>query len=378
MINPSILILDGDHKNALAIVRNLGKTKQYEIDVVSSSKASICLFSKYTCQKHIICSPKQKPDEYLNSIIEIIKEKNYLSIIPVSYISYQLCAKNKEEILKHSHITLTSSSNIELASSKIETYKLAEKTGVPYPHIFELDKVDEIETIETTYPCVIKAPIELGKNMVDYAYSKKDLIYKYKKMCANYNFNGHLPIVQKYISGEGAGFFAFYKNGECKNYFMHKRIREYPPSGGCSVVAEAYYNEQILKDGKKLLDKLKWEGVAMVEFKKDNETGVFNLMEINAKFWGSLDLALVCGANFPQMLIDDALRKHFEKWNYKQKRFQWILNGDLFHILERPWRFFFFFRDLIISKNDFWIRDMAPNLFQLLYIPVHYYKKWFK
>ena len=47
----------------------------------------------------------------------------------------------------------------------------------------------------------------------------------------------------------------------------------------------------------------------MVEFKKDNETGVFNLMEINAKFWGSLDLALVCGANFPQMLIDDALRK---------------------------------------------------------------------
>jgi predicted ATP-grasp superfamily ATP-dependent carboligase len=159
---------------------------------------------------------------------------------------------------------------------------------------------------------------------------------------------------------------------------MHKRIREYPPSGGPSVVAEAYYNEQILKDGTRMLDELQWEGVAMVEFKKDNKTGIYNLMEINAKFWGSLDLALVCGANFPQLLINDALGKEIQKWNYKQKRFQWILNGDLFYLFERPWRFCLFIRDLFVSKNDIWLRDIVPNLFQLIYIPVHYYKKWFK
>lgn len=197
-------------------------------------------------------------------------------------------------------------------------------------------------------------------------------------MSANHDFNGYLPIVQKYIIGDGTGLFAFYKNGECKNYFMHKRIREYPSTGGASVVAEAFYDKQMLSDGLRLLDELKWEGVAMVEFKKDNLTGIYNLMEINAKFWGSLDLALVCGANFPQMLIDDALGKKFEKWNYKQKRFQWILNGDLFNFLEHPKDFFHFFRDLFVAKNDIWFCDLKPNLFQLMYIPVYYYKKMFK
>lgn len=40
----SVLVLDGDHKNTLAIVRHLGRTKQYEIDVVFSKKMSLCFF----------------------------------------------------------------------------------------------------------------------------------------------------------------------------------------------------------------------------------------------------------------------------------------------------------------------------------------------
>jgi predicted ATP-grasp superfamily ATP-dependent carboligase len=197
-------------------------------------------------------------------------------------------------------------------------------------------------------------------------------------MRSSYNFGNDLPIVQKFIQGEGAGFFAFYKNGQCINYFMHKRIREYPPKGGASVVAESFYDSQILSDGIKILNELKWEGVAMVEFKKDNITNTFNLMEINAKFWGSLDLALVCGANFPQMMIDDALGNKFEPWNLKNKRFQWLLNGDLYYLVERPLHILKFIRELLFSKNDIWISDLAPNIYQLFYIPVHFYKKWFK
>ena len=373
-----ILILDGDHKNALAIVRHLGKTKQYKIDVTSHIKASICFFSKYVSKKIMVTNPKQNPGKYISDILNILDSKDYLLLIPVSYISFQLCAKNKQNILRHTHITLASYDNIKLASSKIETYHLAEKLKLPYPKIIELSRIEDIKSVEIEYPCVIKAPYELGKNLVEYAHSKGEMINKFSKMCKENNFEGALPIIQEYIVGEGVGFFAFYKNGECKNYFMHRRIREYPITGGASVVAESFYNEQILEYGKRILDKLHWEGVVMVEFKKNNKTGVYNLMEINAKLWGSLDLALVSGANFPQMLINDALRNNIEKWHYKENRFQWILNGDLFYILERPTLFFSFFKNLFVSKNDFWIRDILPNLFQLTYIPVHYYKKWFK
>jgi len=374
-----ILILDGDHKNALAIVRHLGKTKQYLIDVVSYSKASIAFFSNYANQKFIISNPKKDPDKYLADLLDILKQNSYLAVLPVSYISYQLCAANNVQILENTYITIARPEHINLASSKIETYQLAEKIGIPYPKIQLINQIDEIEKVETTYPCVIKAPFEVGKNLVEYATNKSELVSKYKKLCLKNKFENKLPLIQNYIQGEGVGFFAFYKNGECKNYFIHRRIREYPVSGGASTCAESFYDESILNYGKKVLDYLKWEGVAMVEFKKDNSTGIYNLMEINAKFWGSLDLALVSGINFPQMLIDDALGLEIEKNEFDRKiRFQWILNGDLFHILERPRHLFAFIKDLFLARNDFYFSDIKPNLFQLLYIPIFYYKKWFK
>lgn len=375
---PGILVLDCDHKNSLAIIRHLGRKKQYRIDGASYIRHSLALFSRYVTKKFIISNPKKNPEKYIDDLIAILSQNDYLVIIPVSYISFQLCSGSKERLAKYTSITIATPQQIEIASNKIKTYQFAEKLGVPYPRIIVPEHIDDIKNIETTYPCVIKAPFELGKNLVSYVHSKEELILKYTRMCRQYNFQTVLPVIQKFIKGEGAGFFAFYKDGECKNYFMHKRIREYPVKGGASVVAEAFYDDQILKYGKLILDELKWEGVAMVEFKKDSQTGKFNLMEINAKFWGSLDLALVCGVNFPKMLIDHASGKEIEKVDYNYEKFQWILNGDLFHIIEKPSHIFSFFKTLFTAKNDIWLRDIVPNLFQLIYIPIHYYKKWFK
>ena len=44
MNKSDILILDGDHKNSLAIVRHLGRTGNYRQDIVAHNKQSIALF----------------------------------------------------------------------------------------------------------------------------------------------------------------------------------------------------------------------------------------------------------------------------------------------------------------------------------------------
>jgi len=373
-----ILILDADHKNTLAIVRHLGKTGKYSIDLTGHNKNSISFFSKYVSGKHLTGNPNTSPGKYLEDIIHLLKRKKYLTVIPVSHISYKILSKYKKEVSEYTHITIPDYKQVETASNKIETYALARNLKIPYPEIITLQNIDEIENIDTVFPCVIKAPFEAGKNLVEYANNKNELIAKYKKLCKENDFGSTLPVIQKYIQGEGAGFFAFYKEGKCVNYFMHQRIREYPVTGGASTAAKSFYDESVMNYGKRILDSLNWNGVAMVEFKKDNKTGIFNLMEINAKFWGSLDLALEAGINFPEMLIDNALGNTIKKYSYKNIRFQWILNGDLFHVFERPKDFPSFVKDLFTAKNDILISDIKPNLFQLSYIPVHYYKKWFK
>ncbi len=44
----------------------------------------------------------------------------------------------------------------------------------------------------------------------------------------------------------------------------------------------------------------------MVEYKLDARTGTPYLMEVNGRFWGSLQLAIDAGVDFPNILVDAA------------------------------------------------------------------------
>lgn len=45
----------------------------------------------------------------------------------------------------------------------------------------------------------------------------------------------------------------------------------------------------------------------MVEYKRDIVTGQPYLMEVNGRFWGSLQLAIDAGVDFPRLLVTAAL-----------------------------------------------------------------------
>ena len=72
------------------------------------------------------------------------------------------------------------------------------------------------------------------------------------------------------------------------------------------------YRESIAADpalverSRRLLEHFGWQGVAMVEYKVDERTGTPMLMEINGRFWGSLQLAVDAGVDFPRLLIECA------------------------------------------------------------------------
>jgi len=86
------------------------------------------------------------------------------------------------------------------------------------------------------------------------------------------------------------------------------------------------------------LDSLKWNGVAMVEFKYDPENESLSLMEINPKFWGSSELGLAAGINFGELVIrsflGENIKKDYRKKSYQKLRFYWPFDGDLKAILE--------------------------------------------
>ncbi|TAL62899.1 MAG: carboxylate--amine ligase [Bacteroidetes bacterium] len=372
-----ILILDAANYNTLAIVRYMGIMKDIELHVVGYHRASLSFFSRYVSRKFVVTNPRTSEDTCYKQLLEILKGDKYDLLMPVGFQTHKICSSNRVEISKYAAMVIPGRESFELASSKFETYKLAERLGVPCPKSYYVSSYVQIKDLYVDFPVVVKAPFELGRNMVAYVNSKQELEEKslwIKKELGLEEVTQ--PIIQEYVEGDGYGFFAYYEEGICKNCFMHKRIREYPATGGASVCAEGIYDEQLMEHGKKILDHLKWNGVAMVEFKKDSKDGSYKLMEINPKFWGSLELALASGVNFPLCLVKNVKGENIgQQEEYKKIRFHWLLNGELYHFLSRPLSFFRILVDLFTAKNDISLRDPLPNLMQVLLIFVHYYKR---
>jgi predicted ATP-grasp superfamily ATP-dependent carboligase len=116
------------------------------------------------------------------------------------------------------------------------------------------------------------------------------------------------PVVQAMVHGRGVGINTLWNDGEPLVWFCHKRVREIDLRGGRSTAAvSAPCDPRLLDCTRRLLAALRWHGVAMAEFKWDERTDEFWLLEINGRFWGSLPLALAAGVDFPYYLYQLAL-----------------------------------------------------------------------
>jgi hypothetical protein len=167
-------------------------------------------------------------------------------------------------------------------------------------------------------------------------------------------------LAQEYVVGDGWGYSALYWNGTRLRSFMHRRVREWPPSGGTSACAESVPEcPPLARAGAQLLDVLRWHGVAMVEFKGDPERGTLALVEINAKFWGSHDLPLAAGVDFPGDLVAMLEARSLPPQGpVRPVRMSWPLGGDLWHGLFRPRALGSVIADALSSKvAHTWRRD---------------------
>ena len=84
-----------------------------------------------------------------------------------------------------------------------------------------------------------------------------------------------------------------------------------------------------------LLKDLGWRGPAMVEFRVDPRDSKPRLLEINPRLWGSLNLAVTSGVDFPYLLHQLALCGDCDHvFEYRKGvRCRWLIPGDIMHLI---------------------------------------------
>ncbi len=193
---------------------------------------------------------------------------------------------------------------------------------------------------ELSYPVVLKparSVIENGAGRVKSAVVHASDAAAYQEALARMPAGAYPLLLQQRIEGPGAGVFVLVWQGQLLAAFGHRRLREKPPTGGVSVYRESVaVDERLLELSLALLGRFGWQGVAMVEYKLDRQTGTPYLMEINGRFWGSLQLAIDAGVDFPALLVAAALgRSPRPVAEYRpgvRTRWWW---GDVDHLIAR-------------------------------------------
>ena len=335
-----VLVTDGHWRKSLAAVRGLGK-RGIRVTVGESTRLATAAFSKYCRRAVVYPSPTLKPQDFLDFLSMELRRHSYQMLLPMEYETLALVASHREQFSRWTYLPFGPSEKLHFAQSKDKVLDLAERLGVPVPKTWHINDLSQLEAIKDRlpYPVVVKPRTGSGALGISYPGDGETLVRDYRSIHQVFPF----PLIQEFIPSNGPGYgasFLFDEKGQVKASFVHRRLREYPITGGASTLRESVRKDDVRDLALTLLKALDWFGVAMVEFKLDPRDGVPKLMEINPRFWGSLSLAVDAGVNFPYLMYRMSLGEEFDSVeDYPLgRRCRWLLPGDILHFIRNPGR----------------------------------------
>ena len=299
-----VFITDGNLRSTLAAVRSLGRVGVF-VGTGNEERGMIAGASKYCREALIYPSPVLEPERFQFFLREQLTARGYTHLLPMSDVTVQLVAPLKSHLAPGITIMAEGPEALSRVQDKAAMLSLAGRVNVAVPRYTTgcdpdslLRFADSVGFPVVIKPCRSRQYLEGAwrEGSVTYAHTPEELIAKYQAACRLIPD----PLVQEKIAGEGRGVFLLMWKGDVKAAFCHRRLREKPPWGGLSVLSESLpLDRALVERSAALLREVPWNGPAMVEYKFDTRDGEAKLMEVNGRFWGSLQLAIDAGIDFP-------------------------------------------------------------------------------
>ena len=296
------LVTGAESAKALMITRSLG-SKGIEVHNAGINKESPTFSSKYSKKQFTYPDPEKNEFAFVKRLLDIVSNQDYEILIPSHSKETYIISKYISEFSSLVYVPLVNYNLMQKANDKSYVNLIANNLNISVPKTFRPKSIESFGSFEINFPVVIKLISGSSNKGLKYANSLPDLIQKFKEVVEEFNLTkSTYPIIQEYINGVGAGTSVLFDRGEPKSFFTHKRLREYPMTGGPSTLRIGIRNSTMEKNSIKLLSKMKWHGVAMCEYIIQSKTNIPYLIEINPRFWGSLNQSIISGVDFPLML----------------------------------------------------------------------------
>ena len=281
------VITDGKYRSAIAAARALGRAG-YQVIVTQTrvdAEGTPPVFASKFARGRWIDGSCKDPD-YPARLLTLLDEYDRPVLLCVGAVTQRAVAERRAQFAEAADFLIAAPEALDLLNDKQAVHQRAAELGLPVP--LEYDGTPD------HWPVVLKPHCgeALGlKAEQRYSIARSSGEYR-EKYDAMLRYDPQ-PIVQEYIDGEGRGVSLLLdRDSRILAAICHRRVREYPFTGGPSTCCVTEYDEARIAQAAKLLQSVGFVGLAMVEFKGDR------ILEVNPRIWGTFPLTVFAGAGF--------------------------------------------------------------------------------
>lgn len=355
----NVLIPSGHSSWALPVINCLSYYSKFRIFLLSAKKRYAAKFSRHIAY-HKFYPGLNDVNDKINIINEEISQNSISIVIPLDEEEIIFFINNSSKFFQAAKIIpLPSITSYKNAIEKSRLNIFLNDSGIQTPNTINFPSNNFLINVEKnlSFPVLIKPSIGQGGEGIFKINTFNEFKRVFKEKQGEF-------ILQEYIDGFDIDCSVLCSNGEILTHTIQKCYISANNPFNQQLGVEFLDNEEVYKIVKKLMSTLDWSGVAHIDLRYDNKSKTYKIIEINARFWGSVEASRVAGINFPYLICQLTLGEEIEKQKFKHIKYL-RLKGFLKKLKKNPLMLFNF--KLIKNNTGFIevIKDPMPSIFKL-------------
>lgn len=337
---PAVVLTYGWCRVSYVILQSLAR-HGVDVHVGDHSRVGMCRFSRRARSRFVYRNPYRDPEGFTTDVAAALTRTGATVLIPGHEDNLPL-ARHRHLLPGNVHLPVGDPALIARVSNKWELAQLAPQFGVEVPLSFKPERPEDLAHAlsSLSYPAIVKPQVGNSAKGVYVVATPEEARARFEELVRTYSLPAaRWPMLQAFAPGTGYGVCLLYNRGELRASFCEKYLRCKEGTFGTSVFRESVHAPALVERAIALMSALKWHGVVHLDFLHEPSTRATALIEVNARFWGALDLAVRSGVDFPwllyRMAVDGDVTPVTE---YRLGvRSRWIV-GELLHVFNRARR----------------------------------------
>lgn len=300
------VILGANYYIGLSVIRCLGRNNVHTVAVEYQTEGTYGFKSKYLCEKHIAPHYKTQTQEFINYLIDYAKKQDEKPVLfPCADPYVEVVDMHLDELKKYYLINQEEQGLFTRLMDKNALYDIALEHNIKVPEIIRTDEEHfEEKVLSLGFPCIVKpsdspAFVDVFRKKM----FKVDSISELKEALKKAKDKDLEVFVQRIVPGFDDHMYTYdcylNQNSKVTHYMTCNKNRQYPINFGASVYTKQIHVPELHTIGAPFLEAVGFKGFAEIEFKKDEKTGDFYLIEINVRTTNLNVLLERVGLNFP-------------------------------------------------------------------------------